>query len=259
MTLIRKLAAIFALTASATLLSPAASAWGWGTTVTGSGTAKTENRTVSGFTGIGVSLPAKVTIVQGDKEGVTLEGDDNVLAVIETEVERGSLKLRFTERSMNVKTKVPLKATVYVKTLESISVAGSGDVSSDQLKSDKLKASIAGSGGVQINQLTTDLFKISIAGSGDLSINGGKVGALEASIAGSGDIRAGGLESDKVKISIAGSGDAIVWAKTNLNVSVAGSGDVKYYGNPEVKRSVVGSGSTKKLADLPPATPSVTQ
>lgn len=253
MTTFRKLAAIFALTASATLLAPAASAWGWGTTVTGSGTAKTENRTVSGFTGLGISLPAKITIIQGDKEGVTLEGDDNIIAVIETEVERGSLKLRFTERNMNVKTKVPLKATVYVKTLESIGVAGSGDVTADQLKSEKFKASIAGSGDVHIKHLTADVLKVSIAGSGDMAIGGGKVSSIEASIAGSGDIRTSGVEADKVKVSIAGSGDATVWAKTNLNVSVAGSGDVKYYGNPEVKQSVLGSGKAKKLGESPTA------
>lgn len=254
MTTIRKLASAFTLAAATTLLSSAASAWGWGTTVTGSGTSKTETRNVSGYTGLGVSLPAKVTVIQGDKEGVVLEGDDNIIAVIETEVERGSLKLRFTEKNMNVKTKVPLKATVYVKTLEGISVAGSGDVTSDQLKSANFKASIAGSGDVQIKHLTADMLKVSIAGSGDMAISSGKVSAIDVSIAGSGDVKTGGLEADKVKVSIAGSGDATVWAKTALNVSVAGSGDVKYYGNPEVKKSVLGSGSTKKLGDTPSAT-----
>lgn len=254
MTTIRKFASIIAVAASTTLLAPSALAWGWGTTVTGSGTSKTESRNVSGYTGLGISLPAKVTVIQGDKEGVTLEGDDNILAVIETEVERGSLKLRFTEKNMNVKTKVPLTATVYVKTLEKIAVAGSGDVTADQLKSSNFKASIAGSGDVQIKHLTADELSVSIAGSGDLAIGGGKVNTVEASIAGSGDIRVGGLESNKVKVSIAGSGDAVVWAKSDLKVSVAGSGDVKYYGNPEVKKSVLGSGSTKKLGDTPATT-----
>jgi hypothetical protein len=239
--------------AAATLLSPTASAWGWGTTVTGSGTAKTDTRNVSGFTGVGISVPAKVTIVQGDKEGVTLEGDDNIVAIIETEVERGGLKLRFAERGTNVKTKLPLKATIHVKTLESLSVAGSGDVIADQLKCKNLKTSIAGSGDVDIKNLSADQLKVSIAGSGDMAIGSGKVNAIEVSIAGSGDIKAGGVEADKVKVSIAGSGDATVWAKANLSVSVAGSGDVKYYGNPEVKKSVMGSGSTKKLGDTPPA------
>ena len=133
MTTIRKLASAITLAATTTLLSSAALAWGWGQTVTGSGTAKTDIRNVSGFTGLGVSVPAKVAVIQGDKEGVTLEGDDNIVALVETEVESGKLKLRFSERNMNVKTKVPLKATVYVKTLESLSVSGSGDVTSATL------------------------------------------------------------------------------------------------------------------------------
>lgn len=244
-------AAVF--TASATLMAgfaPAAFAWSWGKTVTGSGTPKTESRNVSGFTGVGVSIPAKVTVIQGDKEGVTLEGDDNIVAVIETEVERGSLKLRFNERGMNVKTKTPLKVTVHAKTVDHLSVAGSGDILSDAIKADTFKASIAGSGDINLKSLTAETAKVSISGSGNFSA-GGKAANVEVSIAGSGDVKAGMLESDKVKISIAGSGDAVVWAKQNLKMSVAGSGDVKYYGNPEVNKSIAGSGSSKKLGDAP--------
>jgi Putative auto-transporter adhesin, head GIN domain len=250
---IRRLFTAALLTVSATALagfSPAALAWGWGKTVTGSGTPKTESRNVTDFTGVGVSIPAKVTIIQGDKEGVTLEGDDNILAVIETEVERGSLKLRFNERGMNVKTKTPLRVTVHAKTVDHLSVAGSGDILSDAIKSDTFKASIAGSGDINLKKLTAENVRASISGSGNFSA-GGKAANVEVSIAGSGDVKVGTLESDKVKISIAGSGDATVWAKQNLSMSVAGSGDVKYYGNPEVKKSIAGSGSSKKLGDAP--------
>jgi hypothetical protein len=246
------------LTGTAALLSlslslafaPTAEAWGWGTNVTGSGTAKTEARQVSGFTGISLSLPAKVTLIQGDKESLTIEGDDNVVPLIESVVERGSLKLRFTEKNLNLKTKTPLRITVYAKTIESLSVAGSGDIVADQLKSPTLKTSIAGSGDVAIKNLSADTLKVSISGSGDFAA-GGKVDAIEANVAGSGDIKAGRLESKTVKISIAGSGDATVWAKEGLQVSVAGSGDVKYYGDPEIKKSVLGSGSMKRLGATP--------
>jgi hypothetical protein len=245
----RTLIAIFA--AACALSAPTAvMAWGWGTTVTGSGTSKTEERQVSGFTGIGMSVPGKLTIIQGDKEGVTVEADDNVVPLIETKVERDSLRIRFTEKNVNLKTKTPMRITVYAKTIDSLSVAGSGDIIAESLKAPKLKTSIAGSGDVAIKNLTADTLKISISGSGDFAV-GGKVDSVEASVAGSGEIKAGKLESKQVKISIAGSGDATVWAKEALNVSVAGSGDVKYYGNPEVKKSVLGSGSMKRLGDAP--------
>jgi hypothetical protein len=59
--------------------------WSWGgRSVTASGNVKTETRDVTGFSGISLSLPAKVTIKQGNKEGVIIESDDNFLPLIET-------------------------------------------------------------------------------------------------------------------------------------------------------------------------------
>lgn len=228
-----------------------ASAWDWtfGTKVTGSGNIKSETRNVSGFTGISLSLPANVEIVQGNSEGIVIETDDNISPLIETVVDSGSLKIRFKERNMSVSTKT-LNMTVNVKTLDSLSVAGSGDLRAAKLQVPKLKTSIAGSGDVRIASLDADTLTLSIAGSGDFSA-GGKANTVEGKIAGSGDIKIGVLAANNVKISIAGSGDATVWAKDTLTVSVAGSGDVAYYGDAKVTQSVAGSGSVKRLGSAP--------
>lgn len=222
---------------------------GFGHSVSGSGTIKTETRAVSGFTGISLSVGGLVEIQQGSAEGVTIETDDNLLPLLETVVEHGTLKIRPATRNTSFRTK-KLKFIVYAKTIESLDIAGAGDIRADALKASALKTSIAGSGDIRIKWLDADALTVSIVGSGDF-VAGGRAASLDASIAGSGDIKTGNLESKAVDISIAGSGDATVWARETLKVSVAGAGDVKYYGDAQVKKSIGGSGSIKRLGAAP--------
>lgn len=226
--------------------------WGWGgRSVTASGNVKTETRDVTGFTGISLSLPAKVTIKQGNKEGLTIEADDNYLPLIETVVERGQLRIRPTEKNMSFKGRsMKLNITIDAINIESLSVSGSGDIVADELNSPKLRTSIAGSGEVNIKSLTSDSVKVSIAGSGDLNL-GGTSNELEGSIAGSGSIKADRLKAKNVVVKVAGAGEATIWATDTMKLSIAGSGDVKYWGDAKVTQSVAGSGSIKRLGTAP--------
>ena len=241
----------FALVGAFTLTATSATAWdwSWGAKISGSGNIKTEARAVTGFNGISLSIPAKAEIIQGASEGISIETDDNILPLIETVIEEGKLKIRFKDRNMSVTTKT-LRMTINVKSIESLAVAGSGDLRAAKLQVSTLKTSIAGSGDVRIANLDADTLIVSIAGSGDFSA-AGKTNTLEAKIAGSGDIKTEKLAAGNVKLSIAGSGDAKVWAKDNLKISVAGSGDVAYYGDAKVSQSVAGSGSVKRLGSAP--------
>jgi hypothetical protein len=238
------LVSLLALAAPASALD-----FGWGAKVTGSGNIKSETRNVGGFTGISLAVPAVADIVQGSSEGITIETDDNILPLIETIVENGKLKIRFKDRNMSVNTK-SMKMTINIKSIDSLAVAGSGDLRAAKLQAATLKASIAGSGDVRITALDADTLTVSIAGSGDFSADG-RANTVEAKIAGSGDVKLAKLASGNVKISIAGSGNATVWAKESLTVSVAGSGDVRYYGDAKVKQSVAGAGSVKRLGAAP--------
>jgi len=217
--------------------------------VSGSGTLKTETRDVSGFTGIALSLNGSVEIKQGGTEGLTIETDDNILPLIETVVENGTLKIRPTARNTSFSTK-DLKIVVQAKNIDRIDIAGSGDIHAETLKAAELKAGISGAGDLRIKSLETDALAVSIAGSGDFEA-GGRTASLRANIAGSGDIKAGKLDAKSVEINIAGSGDATVWARNTLKVSIAGSGDVQYYGDAQLQNSIRGSGSVKRLGAAP--------
>jgi len=208
-----------------------------------------ETRAVSGFTSISLSAPINVELVQGDTEGMALDGDAAALADLETVVEHGSLKIR-TLSYFEVPGMQKVHARISVKSIDALAIAGSGDIKSMALKCNDLKISIAGSGDVRIQALTASDLHVSIAGSGD-ALLGGKVDTVSTSIAGSGDMKAAKLESRQSKVSIAGSGDAMLWAREQISVSIMGSGDVRYYGDPTIKSSILGSGSVKRVAAAP--------
>ncbi len=226
-----------------------AHAWSWsGETITGSGVAKTETRDVSGFHNVSLDVDAKVELQQGAAEGVTITGDDNIVALVETVVENGSLKIRWGgDRNYSTRYK-RLAIVVRLKNIDGIRLGGSGYIHAERLKTGTLKAAVAGSGDIVLDALEADSLQGSIAGSGTLKA-AGRADALEFTLAGSGDLVAPKLETRRVSISVQGSADAVVWATETLSVTVAGSGDVTYYGKPQVTKTVAGSGSVRRARD----------
>lgn len=245
--------AAFSRTTAITLLAlaslPALAWWGSSTKVTGSGTPRTEERPVAGFTAISVAIPGKVELVQGTRESLSITGDDNIVPLIEARVEGGSLKISLP-RNTNLKTVVPLRLTLGARALESINIYGSGDVNAAALNAKDFTVSIYGSGDVNVAKLAADKLSIKIRGSGDVQLSG-RTDVSDISIAGSGDVKLGMLDTKRTEVSIAGSGDAQVWAREKLDVTVAGSGDVRYFGDPAVGRTIMGSGSIKRLGAQP--------
>ncbi|MCY7387359.1 MAG: DUF2807 domain-containing protein, partial [Burkholderiales bacterium] len=111
----------------------------------GSGVMKEETRAVANFSRLVLALPATVILSQGPTESLTITTDDNLLPLMATRVEGGELIID-ADKSRGFSTKREIKIRLTVKSLNGITIKGSGDVIGDQLKSDKLDIAIAGSG-----------------------------------------------------------------------------------------------------------------
>lgn len=244
-----RLLGILVLSALLALLSGRAHAWPWdGDTIKGSGVSKTETRGAEGFHAVSLGIDARVELRQGDSEGVTVTGDDNIVPLVETVVEKGTLKIRWpADRHFSVTYK-KLDIVVNLKDIDGIRLGGSGDIHGAKLKTGTLHAQLAGSGDILLDALDADALQGSIAGSGTLKA-AGRADMVEFTLAGSGDFIAPRLESRRVTISVQGSADAIVWATESLTATIAGSGDVKYYGKPQVTQTVAGSGTVRRARD----------
>jgi len=187
--------------------------------IRGSGTSKTETRSVSGFTAVQVHGSAKLIVEQGDTESLSVTADDNLLQHLKSEV-RGSNLILGPEGSLSPTETVTWKLTV--KKLNSIGV--SGDVA------------------VDAKNIHTDSLDVAISGAGDIAITGDSARQVIA-ISGLGKYKGQDFKTDDTSIAISGAGDAVVAAAKRLDVQVSGTGEVRYVGSPEVTRSISGAGS----------------
>ncbi len=225
--------------------------WSWGgEQVQGSGSIKRQVRQVSHFTGLALEVPGQLELRLGDTESVTIDTDDNLLPLVETVVEDGTLKIRPSKRNLNLRTK-HLKIVVQARQVERLALGGSGSVDADALRGPRLDINLGGSGEITVRNLDSDSVAVNLGGSGDFKAAGGNARKLSVSIGGSGTVDMGRVQSDSASIRVAGSGEATVWARHELSMTIAGSGDVNYYGDPRISKKIVGSGDARRIAAAP--------
>ena len=217
----------------------------WGSKkVKGNGNMTTETRTTGDYDAIKCAGSFDYILVSGEEGKITLEGESNLLEYIVTEVKGDKLVIK-TEKGVNLRTSwnKTIKVTVPFRDISEVSLAGSGDLwTEDTINASDFEASLAGSGDIIIDVEATSV-ACSVAGSGDLTLKG-NTNNLEAKLAGSGDIHAFGLQANHTVVSVAGSGDAEVVSNSSLKARVSGSGDIEYKGNPSKEDTKVsGSGS----------------
>ena len=236
-----------ALPATPALASPLD--WIGGNSVRGSGKLQKQTREVSNFNGVALSVPGNVELRIGNTDSITIETDDNILPLIDTVVENGTLRIRSAKRNVNFR-QTALTIVIQARHVERISVGGSGSIDATGLRGDRLRFEVGGSGAINARDVDSGGVSINIGGSGSFKVSG-KTDQFTASIGGSGNIQAGHLAAKEVQVSIGGSGEAQVWAKEDLNISIGGSGEVSYYGDPRISRSMQRSSSIKRLGSAP--------
>ncbi len=218
--------------------------WWGGKKVKGNGNMTTETRTTGDYDGIKCAGSMDYILVAGTEGKIKLEGEENLLKHIVTEIKGGNLIVK-VEKGINLSTSwnKTIKITIPFKDISSVSLAGSGDLwNEDKINASDFDLSLAGSGDVVINVDATTV-EGSLAGSGDLTIKG-NTNTLTLKLAGSGDIHGFGLQANHTTVSVAGSGDIQVVSNESLKARVSGSGDIEYKGNPTKEDTKVsGSGS----------------
>jgi hypothetical protein len=212
------------------------------TAVKGSGTKATETRTLSQFSKVELEGAMDVFVSQGTNESVRIEADDNILKLITTEIKNGELELSTSESISPV---TPIKVWVTTRSLEGLSIAGSGTIVTETpVTAEKFATSIAGSGDIHAN-VNAQTVDASIAGSGDVVLTG-TAKLTSVSVAGSGDVRAIDLATQTATVDIAGSGNCEIDATEQITGNIMGSGSIYYKGEPKVSRSIMGSGDIRK-------------
>lgn len=202
--------------------------------VKGNGKMVTVERSVGEYDYVALAGWFDVELVDGEEGELTLQGEENLLEYIKTEVKDGKLTIK-QKKGVNLRPSSwneGITITVPVERVDGVSLSGSGDiVGKTVLQSDDFRTSISGSGDISL-EVEAQSVDASMSGSGDINLSG-KTTDFEVSVSGSGDIKAYDLSAEFVDAQVSGSADIKVTANQMLKARVSGSGDITYKGNPK--------------------------
>jgi len=190
----------------------------------GSGSIKTETRSVSGFSKVAFTGIGELAIAQTGTESLTISAEDNLLPLLTSTVSGGTLSLGLKQGNTIIPTK-PIIYTLTVKQLSDVSLSGAGSINA-------------------VN-ITGPALNVTISGAGQMTISG-SAPSQTVLVSGVGDYNAKAFQTDATQVTISGTGSAVVSASKTLNATVSGTGTVTYYGSPRVTQSVSGVGSIKQ-------------
>lgn len=208
--------------------------------ITGSGKVITREIEVSGFDSVLLSGIGDLTITQGDTESLSIEAEDNIMAVLTNEVRGGQLNLG-TQPNTTITPTKPIRYTLVVKDLSKLELSGLGNATLDGLTAGQLDLVISGSGNMGLANVKAEDVRVTISGLGSVEVTGAAP-ALTVALKGSGNFKGGDLAVKTAKVEISGLGSATVWAAESLDVKISGSGNLEYYGSPKVSQDISGLG-----------------
>jgi hypothetical protein len=213
--------------------------------IRGSGNVVTETRTVSGFDKVSLTGSMELFLTQGEQESLEIEGEDNIIAVIETEVRGDTLHIGVKENTTTNPTE-PVRVYLTMTEIAGLEISGASSISAESIVSDRLTLDVNGSGSVNIDSLSAASLVVDISGSGIVEVSG-QAAEQVIIIGGSGEYQAADLESEVVDVNVSGAGETTVWVNQSLSAEISGSGSVDYYGSPTVSQNVSGSGEVNGL------------
>ncbi len=211
--------------------------------------AEEQVRDVSSFSAVSLKVSGTVYLKQGSQQSVRVEASESTLEELITEVKDRTLVIRFKSNNFFWRSFNHSKIEIYVTVpdIEALSVSGSGNIESGNIKSRIIDFTVSGSGDISINSLDSERVKATISGSGNIRLNGGGAGEFTTTISGSGGIKAVDFEAENANIQVSGSGGCTLTALKSLKARVSGSGGIAYKGSPQLDTNVSGSGRIKKL------------
>ena len=192
--------------------------------VRGSGNRQSEDRKVASFTSIDTNGAFDITVVTHKQYALAIEGDDNILPMISTDVSGNVLHIK-NRNSYSVSQ--PIKITISVPDLEAVTANGAGRIRITELKNDSFELDVNGAPAVEASG-ETKFLKIKANGAGNIDTR-----RLRATRA---DVNSNGVTQIDLH------------AREQLDVVVSGPSNVTYEGDPEVNKTINGPGTVQKKA-----------
>ena len=191
--------------------------------IKGSGTSKSEQRNISGFSKIEAGGAMNVEITAQGDFSVTVEADDNLLQYIKTETSGDTLKI-YSEGRISPKAKMNVKITM--PEVKGLDVSGASNAVVSNVKVDSLELNASGASKIKIEGESKD---------------------LDSDASGASKIDAENLRVENAKVKASGASSSIVSPSNELKADASGASSIHYTGEPKnVNQKSSGASSVKK-------------
>lgn len=202
--------------------------------IEGSGNVITKEFTVKSFDELNASGIFNLQLSQGDKEGVKIEAEDNLMDLFIVENDGSTLKIHM-KKDPNFNSKKKMKVYVTFKNLKSMDLSMVGGTSSDEkLRFTDLTLKNQSVGSIDLN-MVLQTFNLENQSVGQVKLTGSADNAVIKNN-GVGSVQAGDFVVQKMEIDNNGVGSAEVNAEKELKLSDSFLGKVKNKGNATMKR-----------------------
>jgi putative autotransporter adhesin-like protein len=198
---------------------------GFRSEVRGSGKRERQKREIGAFTSISAEGAFFIDVVCQKDPSLQIEGDDNVLPLVTTEVSGNVLRIR-NSKSYSVNEPITLKLSV--PNLEALSVNGAGKF--------------------QVTNVNNEKFEIDSNGAAMITVSG-TTKVIDIDTNGAAKIDTHNLRASRGIVDSKGVSKVDLGVSDQLDVTVSGPSIVTYKGDPTVNKTIHGPGKVEKRAD----------
>jgi hypothetical protein len=208
----------------------------------GSGTLKEETRQTGEFTGVdvGSALRAKVTV--GPKTELIVSGDDNLVALVKTEVRNGHLVAR-VDSPMGIHTKLPLTLTISTPRLDYVGAADASRLEVKGVEASKLQVKCSDASRAEISGVAAEAIDIVAANASRITITG-KAKTLTVRASDASQVHAADVPAESAQVVASDASTAEVRTSTAVEGKASDASSIRVLGEPG-SRSVSHSGASR--------------
>jgi Putative auto-transporter adhesin, head GIN domain len=186
--------------------------------IQGNGKRELQKRQLPAFTSISTNGAFTIEVTCQKDPSIEIEGDENVLDFVKTEVNSNILRL---ENSQNYSVSEPVRVKISLPNLEGIAVNGAGRIDVKGLKNDKFEIDTNGAPTITVAGTTKMV---------DIAANG------------AGKVDAQNLHAARAVVDARGVAKVDLDVSDQLDVEISGPSSVTYNGNPSVNKNIHGPG-----------------
>jgi hypothetical protein len=190
--------------------------------IKGSGKRVSQKREVSAFTAISTEGAFTIEVTCQKDLSLEVEGDDNILDVVTSEVSNNVLRLR---NKKDYSPSEPVTFKISVPNLEGLTVLGAGKV--------------------DIKGINNDKFEIDSSGAPSISV-AGTTKVVDIDTTGAGKIDTHNLHATRAVVDSRGVSKVDLDVSEQLDVKIAGPSQVTYKGDPVVNKTINGPGKVER-------------